>query len=331
MSFGWSAGDIATAVTVVYNLIQALDSSNGAASNYRETVSFLQDLKRTLEPLQTFTAWNVYPAYGQDIGEHVGHIKEPVERFLAAIRKYEPSLGARAQDRRHRHVVRKLQWYIFMSKRVLDLKNKIRSHMRIIDILMQRLTLDMVWTTQQKLPDTLRATFQMTLRPELMAILQECLPPLNLTLLDNYQQSRSMNRDARDSKLLELYEGLSSSVEDIKRQISDPKILQQRIEFSLRGDTPKAMQKALASVESPNLNLKGDAGCNDQSSSSIVRRACATISQDSLQQIFILSKLVQPSTALTPTLLSKYNISFLDAIGRPPRVLPYEYFRSFKV
>jgi hypothetical protein len=31
------------------------------------------------------------------------------------------------------------------------------------------------------------------------------------------------------------------------------------------------------------------------------------------------------------TPLAKYNITFLDAIGRPPRVLPYEYFRSFKV
>ena len=29
-----------------------------------------------------------------------------------------------------------------------------------------------------------------------------------------------------------------------------------------------------------------------------------------------------------PMLLAKYNISFLDAIGRPPRILPYEYFRS---
>jgi hypothetical protein len=30
-------------------------------------------------------------------------------------------------------------------------------------------------------------------------------------------------------------------------------------------------------------------------------------------------------------LSAKYNISFLDTIGRPPRVLLFEYFRSFKV
>jgi hypothetical protein len=55
---------IAAAVTIAYNLIQALDSRDGAAGDYREAVTFLKDLKRTLEPLQTFAAWNAYPAYG---------------------------------------------------------------------------------------------------------------------------------------------------------------------------------------------------------------------------------------------------------------------------
>lgn len=32
-----------------------------------------------------------------------------------------------------------------------------------------------------------------------------------------------------------------------------------------------------------------------------------------------------------PVLLAKYNISFLDAIGSPPRILPIEFFRSFNV
>lgn len=141
MSFGWSAGDIAAAITLAYNLIQALDTCDGAASDYREAVSFLRDLMETLGPLQTFTACNANPIYGKDTKEQVGHIKEPVEKFLAAVLKYEPSLGAGAKEGHHRHILRKLQWYIFMSKKVLGLRRKIKSHMRIIDTLMQRLTL----------------------------------------------------------------------------------------------------------------------------------------------------------------------------------------------
>jgi hypothetical protein len=142
MSFGWSVGDIATAITVLYNLIEALDSCSGAAGEYREAVGFLRNLKRTLDPLQTFTAaWKAYPTYGRDIGEQVAHIKQPIESFLATILKYEPSLGEKAAEGRHRHVLRKLQWYIFISKKVLALRKKIESHMRVIDTLLQRLIL----------------------------------------------------------------------------------------------------------------------------------------------------------------------------------------------
>jgi hypothetical protein len=71
MSFGWSAGDIATAVKLIYNVIQALDSCDGAASDYREAVSFLRDLKRTLDPLETFAAWKADPSYRKDIEEQL--------------------------------------------------------------------------------------------------------------------------------------------------------------------------------------------------------------------------------------------------------------------
>lgn len=141
MSFGWSAGDIAAAITLAYNLIQALDTVDGAASDYREATFFLQHLLRTLEPLQAFTASNAAPVYGKGIGEQVGYIKEPVEKFLAKVLKYEPSLGAKAKEGHHRHVFKKLQWHVVVSKKVLVLRSKIESHMRIIDTLMQRLTL----------------------------------------------------------------------------------------------------------------------------------------------------------------------------------------------
>lgn len=61
MSFGWSAGDIATAIKVAYDLIEALDSYDGAGGDYCERVAFLRDLNHTLDP-----AWNTYHTYGQE-------------------------------------------------------------------------------------------------------------------------------------------------------------------------------------------------------------------------------------------------------------------------
>lgn len=141
MSFGWSAGDIATGIAIIYNLIEALDGCDGAARDYREAVTFLQGLKRTLDPLQTFTAWNTHPKYGEEIKEQVTRVKEPICAFLDSVVKFEPSLGAKAARGHHRHILRKVQWFLFMTKRTVALRKKIESNLRIIDSLMQRLTL----------------------------------------------------------------------------------------------------------------------------------------------------------------------------------------------
>lgn len=65
MSFGWSAGDFAAALTLAYHLIQALDSVDGAAGDYREAVAFLLDLKRTLETLAKCSDLAEYPSCGE--------------------------------------------------------------------------------------------------------------------------------------------------------------------------------------------------------------------------------------------------------------------------
>lgn len=143
MSFGWSASDLATVIAVTYNLIQALDGTHGAAKDYREAVTFLGDLKRVLEPLQALAASSAYPAYGRAISQQISHIKQPVEDFLEEALKYEPSLGdntKKCSQRRLPSTLRKIQWHIVMAKKVLNLRGKIESNMRILDTLMQRLT-----------------------------------------------------------------------------------------------------------------------------------------------------------------------------------------------
>ncbi|KUJ06837.1 uncharacterized protein LY89DRAFT_743474 [Mollisia scopiformis] len=343
MSFGWSAGDIAAALTVAYNLIQALDSVDGAAGNYREAVSFLQHLKRTLEPLQSFTAWSAYPEYGADISEQVSFIREPVEQFLVKVLKFEPCLGDKTRGGNHRHVFQKLQWYMFMSKKVFALEKKIGSHMRIIDSLMQRLTMDMVWRTQQTLPDTLRLTFQETIRPDIMATLRENLSPLRSTLLED---GRSQARESSETLVTTSskdYGELTSAMEHMKLQINSSEIILRNIETSLRGACSKPRQKALLGLDQP-CDLERTTGTLNLDSGDL---PSAKVARESLQEIYYLvflylgcflknlflaiSRMVQPPRALMPKLLAQYNISFLDAIGRPPRVLPFEYFRSFKV
>ncbi|KAN0093471.1 hypothetical protein V8E51_016655 [Hyaloscypha variabilis] len=344
MSFGWSAGDIVTAIAVTYNLIQALDDTHGAAKDYREAVAFLDGLRRVLEPLQTFTDWGASPTYGRGMGQQVDLIKQPIAEFLDAVLKYEPSLGEdarRSWQRRLPTTLRKLQWHIFMTKRVLALKGKIESHMRILDSLMQRLTLDVVLTSQLTLPNTLRATFEDKIRPELVSILRGCLPPTSTA--DPYPV-----QDKILAKLSEHHQLISATMEDIKKQIASPKLIRDQIQSSLSGESSNYEHRSLAQLQDSSILVDElrieslDQNVNQMDIPAATRDNHELLSDlyylvflflgHFLKNLFLaLSNLVQPSRALIPTFLARYNISFLDPIGRPPRVLPYEYFSCFKM
>jgi hypothetical protein len=141
MSFGWSAGDIAQTVGLVIKVVKALDNTNGAAADYCEAVAFLVRLKHTLEPLQTFSALNLYPEYGDDIRQTVEKIKEPIDKFLSIAKKFESSLSTNAKSGFQHNVGRKVQWSFYTSKRVGSLRREIENQMIILDTLLHRLTL----------------------------------------------------------------------------------------------------------------------------------------------------------------------------------------------
>jgi len=141
MSFGWSVGDIATAISLIAKLAQALDDAEGAAAEYREAVVFLVHLKRTLEPLRTFTALGAYPAYGDEIKEYVECIQGPINKCLAVAGKFDKGLNGQSKQGRHRNVGAKLQWRFQASKKVEKLRKEIDGHMRGLDSLLNRLAL----------------------------------------------------------------------------------------------------------------------------------------------------------------------------------------------
>ncbi|PMD49113.1 uncharacterized protein K444DRAFT_301242 [Hyaloscypha bicolor E] len=326
MSFGWSAGGIATAVKLIYSLIQALNSCDGAASDYREAVGFLRDLNRTLDPLQSFAAWRAYPSYAKDIEEQVAQVREPVESFLKAVTKFEPSLRQYASSAYHRDVFKKLHWHILVSKKVLALRKRVESHMRIIDTLVQRLTLDIVSTIQTQLPRDLRTVVDDALRPDLMNLLRENLLPLHEKLLANVKDEHDMQYERLAAKTFECYEGLSSDVQWIKQNIGKPSQIQEEINSALSGSNSSRK------LQPKRGGIQGDIGEErEESLRDIYYLVFLYLGLFLKNLLLALSRLVIPSRALMPTLLAKYNISFLDALGRSPRILPYEFFQSLEI
>ncbi|KAH6691095.1 hypothetical protein BKA61DRAFT_533029, partial [Leptodontidium sp. MPI-SDFR-AT-0119] len=178
MSFGWSAGDIAQAIVALHGLINALSSANGAAHDYREAVSFLQNITNTLKPLQRYEALKTSTEIESAICEQVKAIKDPVNDFLLAAAKFEQSLGLAATKGRFRNVPRKLQWYYSTSKEVKALQGKIERHMRILDTLFQQMATGLLCG----LSSELRVAFEEVLDARLASALQRSLQPLEASI-----------------------------------------------------------------------------------------------------------------------------------------------------
>ncbi|KAH6706514.1 hypothetical protein BKA61DRAFT_739421 [Leptodontidium sp. MPI-SDFR-AT-0119] len=310
MSFGWSAGDIANAITLIVKLIQALDDAEGSAGDYRKA----------------------------SIAKQVEHIKEPVKRFLEAVLKYEPSLGLGAAEGRHRNVLRKVQWYLFMNRKVLKLRDSIDSHMRIIDSELKHLTLDVVYKIEHTLPDSLRAIVREALPPDLMTLLRDHLSTIDARILSQIDTAQIASHDRVLSSLDGQYQKLFVNIDFLKQQLKVTNITQERIELCLR----RGGDRQLVTDEPPPIDqtTRTDGPFNMLPKSD--RRTAGALSEiyymvlvyigHFLQNLFLaLSRLIQPSAALTFQHDARYNISFLDAIGCAPRILPFEFFRSFKV
>jgi hypothetical protein len=105
---------------------------------------------------------------------------------------------------------------------------------------------DVAWTLQHDLPEVLRTTFENTLRPELITLLRQQLPPLTPATTPG-----CTNRAAND--ILSGESGsireVISAVEDIRKQVEEPKIIRHQIECCLRGNVPTTRLEHVATTE----------------------------------------------------------------------------------
>jgi hypothetical protein len=126
--------------------------------------------------------------------------------------------------------------------------------------------------------------FQQTLRPDLVALLRENLPPLNPTLLE-FQEFHNTSNAALVSKLSEHYERLSSGVEEIRQQIDSSKITQHRIESCLQGDISRGRQRALPRLEHYHQDVNTTAGCLDDDLNDSANKPSVKMVQESLRKV----------------------------------------------
>jgi hypothetical protein len=136
MSFGWSAGDIAFALQILYRVGSAFKEAGGASSAYAETTIFLDSLQKTLEHLRIFASTTFDADKIDELRNQVSQLRGPVTRFVDDVKKFEPALAATSKGGKFLSVTRKVQWALQMPKKLKKLQSEVTVPMMTLSLLL---------------------------------------------------------------------------------------------------------------------------------------------------------------------------------------------------
>jgi hypothetical protein len=136
MSFGWSAGDIAFALQILYKVGSALKEAGGASSAYEETTLFLNSLQKTLEHLGIFSSTTFDAGKIDELRNQVAQLRGPVTRFVDDVKKFEPTLAATSKRGKFLGAPRKVQWALQIPTKLKKLQNEVTVPMMTLSLLL---------------------------------------------------------------------------------------------------------------------------------------------------------------------------------------------------
>ncbi|KAF7872014.1 uncharacterized protein EAF02_009119 [Botrytis sinoallii] len=129
-AFGWSVGDLVSAISVVAKVSRALKDVGGAADDYRETVLFLESLNITLTTLHGLYESNVDPSILSGVQSQLELVQKPIGVFTEKVkRKLDSVFNSTKKDKGVRTTLKRtssqLEWAFWLDKQSQVLNRKI--------------------------------------------------------------------------------------------------------------------------------------------------------------------------------------------------------------
>jgi hypothetical protein len=109
MSFGWSAGDIATTIALCIKVGKALRESGGSTTEYQDVVKFVDRLGKTFSTIQQILQNNPNLRWEQELIEQGKLLKASINRFEGKFAKYANSLATESTRSKVQRIPREIQ------------------------------------------------------------------------------------------------------------------------------------------------------------------------------------------------------------------------------
>lgn len=125
MSFGWSAGDIASAIKLLVNIGKALKETFDDEAPHSGVISYLESLRTTLQYIEKHNGARIEPVQFEDLCEQCRCLKVSVMDFLDDAKRFEPALARKDVRSKILTAPRRLQWVCVMPGKIERLRREI--------------------------------------------------------------------------------------------------------------------------------------------------------------------------------------------------------------
>lgn len=136
VGFGFAVGDFIAGLQLVREVISSLQSSAGSVLEYHTLISELFTLERALLEVKALRYEDCEATQLDALKCAATQCQSTIDRFLAKIKKYQPSLNAQGSTSKVKDGFRKIQWALCEKSDLEVFKAEVRGHAGSINLLL---------------------------------------------------------------------------------------------------------------------------------------------------------------------------------------------------
>lgn len=218
-AFGWSAGDLAAAIGVLWTVCESLRSAGGASDSYQSSLGFLQGLHATLKRLHDFHDVNLSPDDLNFIKSQVHLVQRPVDKFTRKIiSRYGTDLGEQPNAKTFR------KWIIGSGKKIawalLKEADKLKDEISLPLLSIQLCELHQIRLITCELRDQLPAEITNHINSNITStfpsLLEQYIGPLR-----SFTATQSKAQNDRDTAILKKLEEIPRNLSRLHKGFDD--------------------------------------------------------------------------------------------------------------
>lgn len=134
MSFGWSAGDVVSAIQLIHSIVSSLRSTSGAREQFQELETELFGLKSALKRVEALTKNADAEPEIQALEFVALYCTETLQRFYKKIQPFEESLGSEHRKSRLKAAPRMVRWELLIKKDLPELREYLVAHVGYLNL-----------------------------------------------------------------------------------------------------------------------------------------------------------------------------------------------------